>query len=147
MKNLILLTTVFFSMNVLASATTPTVSEKALKTFNQVFKDAQNVTWCKVARYNAASFTMGGVKTRSLLDNRGNLVQTIRYYKAENLPANILYNVQKEYCYDVWGVTEVSNSNGTLYNVVLRCNKFWYHVKADANGNVELAKRYRRGDI
>lgn len=147
MKNLILAAALLVTMNSFAADKNPTVNEKVLKTFNQVFKDAENVKWNNVAKYSEASFNTGDIKTKAILDNDGNLVQTIRYYKQENLPANILYNVQKDYCHEVWGVTEVSNVNGTLYNVVLKCKKFWYNVKADANGNVELAKKYRRGDI
>lgn len=147
MKNLILLATVFFSMNVFAAEKNPTVNEKVLKTFNQVFKDAQNVHWNNGVKYTEATFESGTVKTKAVLDNDGNLLQTIRYYKEEGLPANILYNVQKQYCHEVWGVTEVSNSKGSVYNVVLKCKKYWYNVKADAGGNVELVKKFKRADI
>lgn len=147
MKNLILLVTVFFSMNVFAAEKNPTVNEKVLKTFNLVFKDAQDVQWKTTAKYNEATFNTGDVRTKAILDDNGNLLQTIRYYQEEHLPANILNNIQKKYCHEVWGVTEVSNSNSTVYNVVLRGKKFWYNVKADARGDVELVKRFRRADI
>ena len=147
MKNLILVATVFVSMNVFAANSNPTVNEKVLYTFNQVFKEAQNVHWNTTAMYSEASFESGNVKTKAFLDEDGNLVQTIRYYKEDKLPANILYNIQRKYCQEVWGVTEVSNSHSTTYNVVLKCKKYWYQVKADADGRVELITKYTRGDI
>lgn len=147
MKNLILLATVFLSLNVFAAEKNLPINEKVLKTFNQVFKDAQNVTWNSTDKYAEATFKSGDVKTKAFLDNDGKLVQTIRYYQQENLPSNILYNIQKKYSHKIWGVTEVSNSTGTVYNVVLKSSKHWYTVKANSDGEVLLVSRLKRGDI
>ena len=146
MKHLIALTTVFVCMNVIAAATNPTVNLEVLTTFNLVFKDAQNIRWASTAHYDEAVFKNNGVQTRAIFDNEGHLLQTIRYYKEDKLPSNILYNIQKKYCFDVWGVTEISNSEGTTYNVVLKCSKYWYSVKANTGGYVTLTSKRSRSD-
>lgn len=149
MKNLILAATIFLSMNAFATENNPTVNSKVLNTFNKVFKDAQNVQWSTTARYAEASFTTkGAIKTRAFIDTNGNLLQTIRYYKEESLPAQLLYNLKSEYNnHIIWGVVEVSNRKGTLYNITLKDDKYWYHVKMAPNSNMQLDKRYKRGEL
>lgn len=147
MKNLIILAALTCSLSAFA-ATEPTVNQKILNTFNQVFKNAQNVQWSSLAAYTEASFENGSIKTRATLDNNGRLLRTIKYYKEESLPSSILYRVKKKYCdQEVWGVTEMSVGDETTYNIVLKCKKYWYNVKADNNGGLELVSKMRRGDL
>ncbi|MCH5716262.1 hypothetical protein [Niabella hibiscisoli] len=97
MKNLILSTA--FMLAVIGSASASTVepaNEYVLKTFGQIFKEAINVSWTNTGDHFEAYFVGdNNVKTRALLDAKGNLVQTIRYYKEEDLPSNVLYAVKK----------------------------------------------------
>lgn len=143
MKHLILLATVFVSFSSFTTAANPTINEKVLKTFNQVFKHAKNVQWHIAAQYNEAAFEADNVKTRAFIDESGNLIKTIRYYKEDKLPANIVYNVKQQYCHDIWGVTEVSTANGTTYNIVLKCKKYWYYIIANDSGDVMLDKKFK----
>lgn len=147
MKNLILLAALFVSINVFAAEKNPTVNEKVLKTFNLLFKDAQDVRWSTATPYSVASFESDDVKTKAVFDKEGNMMKTFRYYKEDKLPANILYNVKKRFDHEVWGVTEVADNNGTEYHIALKSSERWYTVKADANGTVLLLKKFKRGDI
>lgn len=89
----------------------------------------------------------GGVKTRATIDAKGNLLQTIRYYKQDNLPASVLYNLKKDYKdYEIHGVTEVSNNNGVNYRIVLKNNKHYTYINANQAGDAELVAKYTRGD-
>lgn len=154
MKNLLFLAT--FSIGVLASNATnlannrgpEPANQKVVKTFNDVFKNAENVQWGTNDQLNVASFTTGAVRVTAILDNKGNLVRTIRYYKENDLPANILFRIKKKYHFqEVWGVTEVSNANGTRYLITLKDAAYWYHVKANAQGEISLQSKTDRGDI
>ncbi|MCH5720142.1 hypothetical protein [Niabella hibiscisoli] len=149
MKNLILSAAVLLtvSFNAAASTVEPVVTEKAQKTFVTIFKDADAVKWSNTGDNYEAFFDNGGVKTRATIDAKGNLLQTIRYYKQDNLPANVLYNLKKDYkgC-EIHGVTEVSNNNGINYRIVLKDNKHYTHINANQAGDTELVAKYTRGD-
>lgn len=148
MKNLFLsaavLLTFAFST---AAATAEPVNEKVLKTFTQIFKDAQQVSWSNRGDYFEAYFVSENVKTRALLNQKGALVQTIRYYKEAELPSNILYSIKEAYQgKSIFGVTEVTNHNGVHYRVVLRDDKHYTHINANSKGDTEIVKKYKRGD-
>ncbi|MCH5720133.1 hypothetical protein [Niabella hibiscisoli] len=149
MKNLILsavvLLTVSFSAN--ASTVEPVVNSKAQETFTTTFKAAENVKWSSAGSHYEAYFESDGVKTRATIDAKGNLLQTIRYYKEDNLPASVLYNLKNSYKgKTIHGVTEVINKNGTNYRIVLKDNKYYSHINANQAGDTELVAKYTRGD-
>lgn len=149
MRNLILSAAfmLFMVSNTSAGWVDP-ANEYVLKTFGQIFKEANNVSWTHTGNHFEAYFLGdNNIKTRALLDTKGNLVQTIRYYKEEDLPSNVLYAVKKEFRdKDIWGVTEVSNKNGVNYRIVLRDDKNYTHVNANSTGETEVVSKYKRGD-
>lgn len=148
MKNVLILTFVLMGLSSLSHASVPTnVNEKVIHTFNKVFKNAQNVVWASKEKYNEASFDMGSVKTKAIINNDGHLIQTIRYYKEANLPSNILYSVRKKYNNEeIWGVTETSSENGVNYYITLKSEKSWYNIHANQNGSITLESKYNRAD-
>src|SRR5690606_3937348 len=97
MKNLFLSAAIILTITLgtTASAAEP-ANPKVLKTFGEIFKMAYNVSWSESGRHYEAYFVGdNNVKTRALLDAKGNLVQTIRYYKEDDLPSNVLYAIKK----------------------------------------------------
>ena len=149
MKNLILSAAVLLPIgyNAVASPVTPVVNEKAQKTFITNFKDAADVTWSNAGNHYEAYFENAGIRTRVTIDAKGNLLQTIRYYGENNLPANVLYAIKNDYKgKEVYGVTEVTNKNGTHYRVVLKDSKHYTHINANQAGDTEWVARYTRGD-
>lgn len=150
MKLFILTAALSFGLNVMAATNpvvNPTISPKALKTFNDVFSDAKDVQWSTTANYNEAHFRSGAVTARVMIDNSGKLVRTIRYYPAAKLPSNILYKVKEKYSdKEVFGVTEITNESGTAYHIVVRDDQYIYNIDADNSGNISQAKKFRRGD-
>ncbi len=149
MKHLILVAILFLGTQVMASTSVPTVNEKALKTFNQVFKQAENVQWTTHKNVYEAVFEMENIQTRAFLDNDGKLLRTIRYYAEDHLPASILYNLKEKYCHgeQIWGVTEVSGQGVTNYHVTLKCKKYWVRVLVDSQGETSVISKMRRADI
>lgn len=149
MKNLILSAAVLLTVSFSAAASTaePVVNEKAQRTFVTIFKDADNVTWSHTGNHYEAFFDNDGIKTRVTIDTKGNLLQTIRYYGENNLPANVLYAIKNDYKgKEVYGVTEVTNKNGTHYRVVLKDSKHYTHINANQAGDTEWVARHTRGD-
>ncbi|MEE6187376.1 hypothetical protein [Niabella digestorum] len=147
MKALILSAVLFVSVAANAASINLPDNEKVVKTFNELFKGASNVTWNNVGKQYEAFFTLASIKTRVTIDQKGRLVQTIRYYGESELPANILYNVKNQYLgKEIFGVTEISNKFGTQYQIVLKDNSHYIHLNANSNGDLELAGKYKRGD-
>ncbi|WP_114792526.1 hypothetical protein U0035_02090 [Niabella yanshanensis] len=149
MKNLILsaavLLTVSFNAN--ASIAEPVVNEKAQQTFVATFKNVNDVTWSNTGNNYEAFFENDGIKTRVTIDTKGKLLQTIRYYKEEQLPSNVLYHVRNDYKNnEIHGVTEVSNKNGVHYRIVLKDAESYTHINANQAGDTALVAKYARGD-
>lgn len=149
MKKLILsaavLLTVTFSS--FAASTDPLVNEKAQKTFHETFKDADDLSWSNAGSNYEALFTIDGIKTRALIDAKGNLIQTIRYYGADKLSPVVLASIKSAYKgKDIFGITEVTNKNGVNYRIILKDSKHYTHINANSAGETELVKRYKRGD-
>ncbi|MCD2424596.1 hypothetical protein LQ567_17580 [Niabella pedocola] len=149
MKLFILTAALSLGLNAMAAVTVnPTVNDKVLKTFKEVFSNARDVQWSTTADYNEASFRSGSISTRAVIDNNGALIRTIRYYKENNLPSNILYKIKKKYDgKEIYGVTEVTNNEGTNYHIIVRDSRSIYSVTADNNGSVMQTAKYKRGDI
>ncbi|MCH5684427.1 hypothetical protein LWM68_09210 [Niabella sp. W65] len=86
MKSLILSAATLLTITFSAAASTvePVVNEKAQATFVSIFKSAANVTWSETANSVEAFFTTNDIKTRATFDVKGNLIQTVRYYKKIN---------------------------------------------------------------
>ncbi|WP_114792522.1 hypothetical protein U0035_02075 [Niabella yanshanensis] len=149
MKNLILSAAVLLtvSFNAAASTPEPAVNEKAQQTFVATFKNVNNITWSNAGNNYEAFFENDGTKTRVTIDAKGRLLQTIRYYKEEQLPSNVLYNVKRDYKNnEIHGVTEVSNKNGVHYRIVLKDSIHYTHINANDAGDTELVTKYTRGD-
>ncbi len=147
MKSLILTAAIIFALNINAKAINTDPFEKALKTFNETFKDAENVSWTNSGRHYEASFEDNNIKTRVKLDAKGNLVQTVRYYKGDKLPATVLYAVKKGYPdKEITGVTEVTDKQGVNYSIVLKDDSNYIHISAKDSGETETISKYKRGD-
>ncbi len=148
MKNLVFSAAVILLLSFHATAATAKpVNDKARQTFDLLFKDADNVKWSETNSYYEAFFDSDGIKTRVAIDAKGNLLQTIRYYGENNLPANVLYQIKNDYKgKNVFGVTEVSNKNGVNYRIVLKDDRYYTHVNANNSGDTQLVSEYKRGD-
>lgn len=149
MKTLILSAAVLLTItfNSFAATTDPLINDKAQQTFNETFKNAYDVSWTATGNNYEAFFTVDGIKTRALIDNKGTLVQTIRYYNADKLSSFVLASLQSNYKgMEIFGITEVTNENGVNYRIILMDNKYYTHINANSAGETQMVKRYKRGD-
>ena len=143
MKKLLLsAATVLFSLFLYASAPT----EKVLQSFNQSFKNVQEVKWYDVPDgCYEVQFTQDEVKARIKYDNEGNIMQTTRYYAAEQLPLFVRAKVNSRYAgKSIFGITEVTNEYSVTYHIVLFDKTHWYHIKSDNYGAMYLDKKFKK---
>ncbi len=121
------------------------VNEKVLKTFKETFTDVKNEEWFQDGDNYTVRFVRSEVDTRITYDSEANIISTTRYYKGKNLPAMILGKLNRKYK-DKWvyGVTETSNDNGTVYHITLEDKESWTVVESDANGSMRVEKKFRK---
>ena len=148
MKKIIFSAVILLSITATAAASTVyPANEKVMKTFNEIFKNANAPVWNIAGDYYEASFVNVSVKTRAWFDNKGRLVQTIRYYTESELPSNVLYKVKQTYAgKEVYGVIETANSSGINYRIILKDDKKYTHINTDTHGETETVAEYIRGD-
>lgn len=128
-----------------AIAANPVVGEQALKSFNSLFSNVQNVVWTSGKEYCDVSFQAEGKRMKARFDNTGNLIQTIRYYKEEELPVFVRQRIRKQYKHcEIYGVTELSTKDALTYTLSLRNDRHLFVVLSDLNGSVLSSKKYIR---
>jgi len=123
----------------------PVVNDKVLKAFNETFTAAENVSWEEFENNNyQANFKLNEVIVKVLYDDKGNMLQTMRYYTENTLPPNILVRIKKKYAgKEIFSVSEISSENDINYHITLRDEKNWYIVKSDHLGNLELTSKFK----
>jgi hypothetical protein len=121
------------------------VNEKVLKSFKESFPKAEQVSWQEYVDTYVVNFTSIGIKERITYDKEGNFISSTRYYYQENLPANIICKIKKNYpSYKVFGVTEVTTENLVQYYVKMEDDANWTTVKSDDAGNMEVVEKYKK---
>ena len=139
---------IFAVAAVLVGATTranAAVNQKVLTSFKSVFVHASNVNWYEYSDHFQASFNQDGMMIKVSYDKEGNLLNSIRYYKEQQLPLNILYRVKKKYAdkkVDI--VTEVSNADGTVFFIQLEDAKSFTIVKTDSSGEMTVTDSFNK---
>ncbi|MEO7961744.1 MAG: hypothetical protein ABIR19_09360 [Ginsengibacter sp.] len=122
------------------------VNEKVLKVFATSFPEVKGTTWYNYDTYYAVYFTNpDDSKCRIEYDFHGNILATTRYYSSELLAPFIRARVSEKYPgKNIFGVTEVNNTNGLTYHIVLEDENKWYNVLSDAAGSISLEKKLNK---
>jgi hypothetical protein len=119
------------------------ISQKALQSFHLVFANAKHVKWTEYPDHYFVSFSQNDVLIKATYDKDGNLLNTLRYYTEQRLPLNVLYQVKNKYPQkSINIVTEVSDTEGTVYFIQLKDDKGWMTVKADQNADMEIIEKF-----
>lgn len=121
------------------------VSEKVLNTFNNTFKNTGDVHWSAYDNTYQVRFNQNEIKIQLDYDANGNILRSIRYYYADQLPILVLTKIKNAYANKtIFGVVEESTDEGTFYQVTLEDGKNWYCVKADTYGYILSSKKYNK---
>ena len=96
-----------------------TINQKAVKHFQEEFKDAKNVTWSKSFDHGyIASFNTDSGQIYVAYNGRGNWHHTIHYYGEKNLPHDLKKMVHSNYYdYNIVKVAEIEVFDETVYMI------------------------------
>ena len=142
MKQILFAALIFVS----ASSFTDIPNEKVLNAFEKTFSQATDVKWTDVDNNYEASFTQADVKLRVQYDSEGNVIRSIRYYKAQMLPILIQSKIQKKYSdKKIHSVTEITSPEAIGYHIILEDAKTWTNIKSDIYGNLTVENKFTKG--
>jgi hypothetical protein len=120
-------------------------NQKVLDAFSKTFNQVKEVSWQNVDNNYEANFNQNNITYRIMYDQEGNVVKSIRYYYAQNLPIFIQAKLSKKYDgKKVFGVTELTTESDVIYYIILEDGKTWTHVQSDAYGNMFTEKKLKK---
>jgi len=121
------------------------ISSKLVRTFNNTFPDAENVTWHSAGGSSEAYFDRGGIKTHIWYDAQGQVTKTRRDYEEKDLCPFMRAKLAKKYGgKKIFGVTEINDENELYYVVVLEDANTWTTVRADAMGYMKVVDQFKK---
>jgi len=145
-KVLIVVVAACLSISLYANSTD--VSEKVLKIFKESFSSAKDVKWSESEASYSVSFLLSGIQSKVVYDKEGNIVSSIRYYSPQYLPMNVYRSLLKKYeNKKLFGVTEVAVEENIVYYVKIYDDKYWYTVKTDNSGGLQVTEKLKRADL
>jgi len=122
------------------------VTEKVLKAFHASFPEVKKTTWYTYDNYYEVYFNDSeNSSCRIDYTPDGDVISTTRYYSGEDLSPAIKVKVNEKFPgKKIYGVTEVSNVEKIIYNIVLEDENNWYNIESDATGNIRLDQKLRK---
>jgi hypothetical protein len=149
-KVLVMFTALLFSAAIFA-ADPGGIDEKLIRSFNNSFPKAEKVNWYELPKSYVVNFVENGIRGRIEYRKDGRSTQFTRYYTAEHLPFVVQSSIRKAHPNKtVYGVIEVStvsesgNQSKVDYYVKMQDARYWTTVKADIDGNLRIAEKYRK---
>jgi hypothetical protein len=144
MKRIILAALMLIGVTTFAN-TPPDINEKVLKAFKAAFKNATDVEWSESNDKFQANFKQQTIMTRATFDAEGTLLTTVKYYYEENLPSHIAKRLKKKHATkSVFGVTEITADEETVYYIKLQDDKNWYTIKSDCRAAFEMTEKFKK---
>lgn len=136
---------VALSLSLSLTAAVPNVDDSVLAAFTNTYPSAQQVQWTKVGSNWEAYFKENGIINRLQYRHNGELVHVTRHYGGVHLNPYLLAKIQRKYRErSIFGVTEITTEDQLCYYIVLEDAQHWYHVEANALGELQLTKKYRK---
>ncbi|HVM87223.1 MAG TPA: hypothetical protein VMT76_03480 [Puia sp.] len=121
------------------------INKKVLQAFNSVFAKATNVRWTEYKDHYFVSFNHNDVLVKANYDMNGNMINSIRYYKEQRLPLNVLCKIKKTYpSKTIDNVTEVNEDSKTNYFIQLKDDKSWTIIRSDENGELSVVDKFNK---
>lgn len=122
------------------------IDEKIERQFRESFPAATAIKWYDNKDHFEVFFMHNSVQCRISYNTDGSMMQMRRDYGKETLPLFITGAVQRKYPgKKVYGVTEITNSDGLKYHLVLEDEKSWYFMTSDSAGDLSMHKKLRKG--
>ena len=140
---------IFFALALLVStasfATSPEVDEQVSKQFKETFPAAIEVKWYDYETFYEVVFKNNDILCRVKYDLRGNIISTRRDYHEKDLSLFIVAKVKEKYAgKKIFGVTEITSSEGVTYNIVLEDEKNWINLNSDESGHISQVQKLKK---
>jgi len=140
---------IFFAIALLVStasfATSPEVDEQVSKQFKETFPAAIEVKWYDYETFYEVVFKNNDILCRVKYDLKGNIISTRRDYHEKDLSLFIIAKVKEKYAgKKIFGVTEITSSEGVTYNIVLEDDKNWINLNSDESGNISQVQKLKK---
>jgi hypothetical protein len=120
------------------------VSEHISKKFAQQFAGATDAVWAQTNEGFSVRFTLKGIKSRAHLTKKGHLQGLLRYFTQEQIPADVRYLVNQNYChFKPTSATEVQYNGATAYLVTVADETTWKVIRV-IDGETEVWKEYAK---
>ena len=140
---------IFFALALLVStasfATSPEVDEQVSKQFKETFPAAIEVKWYDYETFYEVVFKNNDILCRVKYDLKGNIISTRRDYHEKDLSLFIIAKVKEKYAgKKIFGVTEITSSEGVTYNIVLEDDKNWINLNSDESGHISQVQKLKK---
>jgi hypothetical protein len=116
------------------------------KQFKMDYPSVNDVSWIETKDCFIACFREDSILNRVYYNKKGRINGTLRYLQQENLQEEIQSLISQEYPRKkIFGVTEITVSNRTSYQIKLVDDRKWYDVLIDEEGTISLMDEYLKG--
>ncbi|MDZ4793306.1 MAG: hypothetical protein SGI83_03425 [Bacteroidota bacterium] len=116
----------------------PGPDQKTLDLFKNEFKTAENVRWDKQGEYDKATFLLLGRRVIAWFNTANQLEGCVRDIFFDQLPLTVMKAVDKRFAdADILAVSEISNTEGTSYRIILEVKNKKYNIKVGSAGNID----------
>ena len=140
---------IFFALAMVMStasfATSPEVDEQVSRQFKETFPAAIEIKWYDYETFYEVVFKNNDILCRVKYDLKGNIISTRRDYHEKDLSLFIVAKVKEKYAgKKIFGVTEITSSEGVTYNIVLEDDKNWINLNSDESGNISQVQKLKK---
>ena len=140
---------IFFALALLVGtasfAANPGVDEQVSKQFKETFPSAMEVKWFEYETFYEVVFKNNDILCRVKYDLKGNIISTRRDYTEKDLSLFIVAKVKEKYQgKKIFGITEITSSDGVTYNIVLEDDKYWTNINSDESGNFSQVQKLKK---
>lgn len=146
MKQFILLiTSVMMFCSFTLNETQP--DEKVQEEFNNRFANATNIIWSVNNKQSEANFTINGIRSRAVYNNRAKLIFSILPCESQTLPYNVTSVLEEKFHeYKMKYAKEVTVRNLHIFYLTLFSEKNMVTLVLDADGEIIKKDIYLRAD-
>ena len=142
MKKIIVFLLVVVTIPALA---TDSLGTTVIEKFTAAFPKARHVKWYFEKDNAEVYYDYAGKRSHIWYNKEGDIVKSRSYYSEKELAPQLRSKVSSRFPKrKIAGVTEISNSDGTLYEIVLEDNKGWIYVQCDDSGELVVTKKIKK---
>ena len=135
-----------FAWSFLASSSDdPGIDKKIMDQLASQFPHASDVKWYADGSNYTCYFKIESQVCVMKYNSSGELLSSRRTLPVNYLPPTMANKISTRYKASVYGVTELTEGDSAIYEIVLQTSAKWIIVQADLFGNTELVRSFRKG--